>query len=347
MVNENADNVSDTEDLSQSVVAWSDPQNDEDSLLDPTEARSLVTYSADWTVETIISQLKQGRININPSFQRRDAWLNRRKSAYIESLILGLPVPQLVLAEDSQKRGHFIVLDGKQRLLSMMKFSGLYPEPNSGLVLEGLTIRTDLNGQTLAAMETNIIYQEDLAIFLNPTIRTVVVRNWKTKNILHGIFHRLNTGSVQLSPQELRQALFPGKFTTFLDQSAASSLGTQKLLKIDKPDYRMRDVELLLRFISFYYFRPRYNGDLKGFMDATCDVFNKDWDNCQESIISTVRLYEDWLSILFECFEDRPGRKLMSFIYIRKVLLISKDVETLQRSALQHKERTSTRSLPR
>ncbi|MGZ8225662.1 MAG: DUF262 domain-containing protein [Methylococcaceae bacterium] len=73
----------------------------------------------DWTTETIISQIKKGNIQLNPDFQRRDAWDKSRKSRFIESLILGLPVPQIVLAESKERRGAYIVLDGKQRLLSI------------------------------------------------------------------------------------------------------------------------------------------------------------------------------------------------------------------------------------
>ena len=86
----------------------------EDSL--STEALSdLVLYTLDWSVQSLLERIGTS-FDINPSFQRRDAWNPERKSLYIESLILGLPVPQIVLAEDPTQKGRFIVLDGKQRL---------------------------------------------------------------------------------------------------------------------------------------------------------------------------------------------------------------------------------------
>src|SRR5579863_6855302 len=90
------------------------------SLQKVTEA---VVSSTDWTAETILRQLERGNIKLNPNFQRRDAWRPPGKSRFIESLILGLPIPQLVLAENKNKRGTFIVIDGKQRLLSLRQFS--------------------------------------------------------------------------------------------------------------------------------------------------------------------------------------------------------------------------------
>ena len=84
-----------------------------------------VVSGTDWTTETIVSQLKRNNIQLRPRFQRRDAWKRDRKSRFIESLIVGLPIPQIVLAESKQDRGKFMVLDGKQRLLSILQYWGM------------------------------------------------------------------------------------------------------------------------------------------------------------------------------------------------------------------------------
>jgi hypothetical protein len=99
---------------------------DEDQELEGTDARrrseleeiaGIVVSGTDWTTETILNQLVRENIKLNPRFQRRDAWDVTRKSRFIESLILGFPIPQIVLAADEKERGKFVVLDGKQRLL--------------------------------------------------------------------------------------------------------------------------------------------------------------------------------------------------------------------------------------
>lgn len=53
-----------------------------------------VVFSTDWTAETILLQLEKGNISLDPGYQRRDAWRPERKSRFIESLLLGLPIPQ-------------------------------------------------------------------------------------------------------------------------------------------------------------------------------------------------------------------------------------------------------------
>jgi hypothetical protein len=88
----------------------SDPTQENEDDLEPVElddvAEALVT-ATDWTTETILNQLRRGNIDLNPRFQRRDAWTPPRKSLFIESIILGLPVPQLVLAERTDQKARF------------------------------------------------------------------------------------------------------------------------------------------------------------------------------------------------------------------------------------------------
>ena len=169
---------------------------------------SAVVTAADWTVETILSQLKKGNIELSPRFQRREAWADARKATFIESLFLGLPVPQIVLAERRDRKGSYIVIDGKQRLLSIRRFGVTDSDEDfKPLTLSGLKNKRSLNGHTWSSLRDDTDFERDVAAYENQTIRTVVVRNWPDDSFLYLVFLRLNTGSVPLSPQELRQAL--------------------------------------------------------------------------------------------------------------------------------------------
>ena len=181
----------------------------------------MAVTGTDWTVETIINQIRKGNIQLDPSFQRRDAWNNKVKSKFIESLFLGLPIPQIILAEHKDKKGKFIVIDGKQRLLSLKQF--VLPDSNDKeLKLSSLDILSQFNHMTYADIEQGMFY-DDIDAFNNQTIRTVVIKNWKNVEILYLLFLRLNTGSVKLSPQELRQALYPGSFIEFVKDKDSES----------------------------------------------------------------------------------------------------------------------------
>ncbi|MDQ0813228.1 hypothetical protein QFZ63_004942 [Streptomyces sp. B3I7] len=294
---------------------WDDLDGEEtdasESVTSDDVTRAVVT-DTDWTTETILSQLRRGNIQLNPRFQRRDAWNKPRKSKFIESLILGLPIPQIVLAEDKRRRGKFIVLDGKQRLLALRQFAAgssfaaaaEEEDGFKGFSLTGLEVREDLKLATLRKMEKEDDYIDDLNAFLNETIRTVVVRRWPNEDFLNLVFLRLNTGSVKLSPQELRQALHPGDFTDYLDDAASESEWLRRALRIKKPDFRMRDVEVLLRYFAFQYKLEEYTGNLKRFLDDTVNELNERWDggaqhirqvgdNCNRAIETTFEIFGD------------------------------------------------------
>src|SRR5260221_5451516 len=106
--------MTETEDLD-----WNEELEEEVSVSEP---RSLVVFSRDWTVETIVRQIERKNIDLNPKFQRRNAWNDEKRSKLIESLLIGVPVPEIVLAEDQSKKGAFLVIDGKQRLHAVAGF---------------------------------------------------------------------------------------------------------------------------------------------------------------------------------------------------------------------------------
>jgi hypothetical protein len=284
--------------------------------LDQKSFSNAVLSGNDWTTETIINQINKGNILLNPDFQRRDAWDKVRKSRFIESLILGLPIPQIVLAESKEKKGSYIVLDGKQRLLSIRQFSA---EPNdeiyNPLKLNGLKIRDDLNKKNLSDLKGNLEFFEDLSAFENQPIRTVVIKNWPNEDFLYHVFLRLNTGSVPLSPQELRQALHPGPFVSFLDNSSANSIALQDILKLKKPDFRMRDTELLLRYYAFKNFLPEYSGTLKKFLDDSCKTLNKKWPENSNKIIEQLESFEQSHLFIKSVFKDNKYRKWSGSTY--------------------------------
>lgn len=248
----------------------------EDLEADLTAPYDVVLTAADWTVETILSLVRKGIIDMNPSFQRREAWNKEKKSFFIESILLNIPIPQIILAEKDRK---FIVVDGRQRLLTLMQFTANENDPIYKILkLNGLKKRPTLNGKSYNDIKQDLLDNKYADDFDNSTIRTAVLKQWNN-DALYDIFLRINQGSVILSPQELRQALYPGEFTAFVqDASGQPNTCFRKLLNNEAPDPRMRDAELLLRFYALKNRLDRtYNGNLKDLLDGTCEYFNKTW----------------------------------------------------------------------
>lgn len=281
-----------------------------DAELTAEKVSQAVVHGTDWTVETVISQLRRKNIDM-PPFQRRDAWTRRRKSRYIESLILRLPIPQIILAERKEKRGSFLVLDGKQRLLSLLQFVGLDEgSDNNRFRLQGLEVLKGLNRKTFDELKANPAMAPTLDQLNNETIRSVVIRSWPSISFLQLLFVRLNSESLPLSPQELRQALFPGEFVKYADQASRESPAIKTLLGISGPDRRMRDVEILVRYIAFSFFLTKHEGNLREFLDSTCDLLNKDWQRMENIVKGQVAKFEKAVDIALKVFgKESMGRK--------------------------------------
>mgnify|MGYP000040157213 CR=1 FL=1 len=88
-------------------------ENEEELNIDLSKFNQAVIWGTDWTTETMARQLEKGNIDLNPSFQRRDAWSEQEKSRLIESLMLGFPVPPIILAENKQKK-EFVSCDRRK-----------------------------------------------------------------------------------------------------------------------------------------------------------------------------------------------------------------------------------------
>ncbi|MDQ7805874.1 DUF262 domain-containing protein [Amycolatopsis sp. A133] len=252
----------------------------EEDITSEVRQDSTVTWSTDWTVGTIIEQLRRDRFDLEPAFQRRDVWNQTKQSRFIESLLLGIPVPQLILAERNSARGKFIVLDGKQRLRSLQRFAGLDGPP---LRLTGLDVLTNLRGATYEDfLDDNL--EAHSAALENQSIRAVVLRGWANEALLYLTFLRLNSNVVGLSPQELRRALHPGKFMEYLMEHSGEDTHIQNFLNIKKPDFRMRDAEILLRHIALTLRIREYRGNLRAFLDETCSLFNSEWQSAEREV---------------------------------------------------------------
>lgn len=269
-----------------------------DKMGDPAQS---VLFNTDWTVSTIVQQIERGNIDMDPQFQRRSAWDVQRKSHLIESLIIGLPIPNLVLAEDRAQRGKFIVIDGKQRLSSLHDF--MSDKSKDRFSLKNLSVRTDLNGINYEDLKSE--FPSDANFLDNAPIRTIVIRNWPSDYFLYVIFDRLNSGSLPLSPQELRRALQPGKLLDYIDEFLANSQIVKNALGLTKPDKRMRDSEIVLRFIAFERNYPAYDGDFKAFLDAPVKYFNTDWSGRKAELDLILERLETALDISAKVFQ--PG----------------------------------------
>ena len=244
----------------------------------------------DFNVMTLHSFVESGAVRI-PGFQRNFVWDLGRASKLIESLILGLPVPQLFLYE--QDHNKFLVIDGQQRLMSIYYFikkrfprrerrvelrsifdsKGDIPEEvlNDDSYFQSFNLRLHekipnhpnkfkgLNYSTLGDYK----HQFDL----RPIRNIVVKQNTPSDDSsIYEIFNRLNTGGITLSPQEIRTSLYHSEFYNLLYE-INNMQGWRRILGHPIPDLYMRDIEFLLRGFAALVDGDNYAPSLAKFLN--------------------------------------------------------------------------------
>lgn len=301
-----------------------DNQSDSEDLTN-VNSSDIIVYARDWTVETIYSQISLENIDLNPKFQRRNAWTDEKRSKLIESIIMGYPVPEIVLAENPEKKRSFIVIDGKQRLLTLAGFINnqkySYWDKDK---LSSLAVYKKLNGISYDKLDDDTKREFD-----NASLRCTVITGFSDIQVLYDIFYRLNSGSVSLSTQELRQSLIRGEFADYLLDITNSLQPIHKVMNLDGPDKRLRDIETLLRVFSLWLYPNEYKGNLKKFLDDKMNTINTNWNEMEITIKQLYRKINSTIELLKEIFGDYTciGRKFENGVLINRFNKVIFEVE--------------------
>jgi hypothetical protein len=221
---------------------------------------SITNYGADYPVDGLVRRIRAGDIAI-PTFQRGYVWSLREASRFVESLLLGLPVPSVFFSKEQESQ-KLLVIDGQQRLLTLQYFyDGIWPITRKEFSLRNVSQR--LEGMTYRTLPLDDRRRIDDSI-----IHAIIVRqdtpSDDSSSIYH-IFERLNTSGVSLTPQEIRTAIYNGPFVELLRH--LNKLNAWR--SIYGPENRlMRDQELILRFLALYFEGTRYSRPMKGFLNS-------------------------------------------------------------------------------
>lgn len=229
--------------------------------------REVLTRAGDPQVTALHRNYQRGRLVLQPEFQRQYVWDRKKASRLIESVLLRVPLPIIYLSE--QPDGKEYVIDGQQRLTSLFSFvDGKFPS-GEPFKLTGLTAYEELNKKSFAELPTEI--QDRIQDY---TLRTVTLLKQSDADLKFEIFERLNTGSEPLNDMELRNCVFRGPYNALL-KSLAAEPDFRAVLGLTTADKRMRDVEFVLRFASFYHATYlKYTSPMKRF-------FNQDMERHQ------------------------------------------------------------------
>jgi len=256
-----------------------EPVESEQADLDASPPRyEIVTFPADYTREGLVAKYKKSQIKV-PGFQRKFVWTLPQASKLIESFLLGLPVPAVFLYTDPEDNT-LQVIDGQQRLLSIVYFFDGYFGPEEGgkrtvFALKGLNERSPYLNKTYAQLvETD----EAAANQLNDSVlRAFVIKqlNPGDGTSIYHVFERLNTGGTQLVSQEIRNCVYHGPFNDLICELNLDP-NWRKLFGKVAPDKRQRDVELILRFLALRFSVDEYEKPMKDFLSNFMGVHRRD-----------------------------------------------------------------------
>lgn len=225
---------------------------------DNTEFRySITSYGADYTVDRLVSRLRDQKILI-PGFQRQYVWDIKQASRFIESLILGLPVPGVFFTQE-KGTNKMLVIDGQQRLISLQRF---YDKRFGNQLFKLKNVQEDLEGKTIDDLSTN-----DRNMLDDSVIHATVVKQDAPNDddsSIYMVFERLNTGGIKLAPQEIRACIYHGKLNECLTKLAENETWKQIYAADNK---RLKSEELILRFFALLENRHNYSKSLKGFLN--------------------------------------------------------------------------------
>ena len=235
-----------------------DQKNYIDLLEDDVNSRrySLTSYGADYSVQSVVQQINAKLIYV-PDFQRQFVWSREESSRFIESLLLGFPVPGVFLAHDSS--GKLLIVDGQQRLLSLYYF---YSGVLRGEKFSLRGVAPDLEGKTY----TTLSYDDKVSLD-NQIIHATIVKPDNPVADREGIyllFERLNTGGAKLTGQEIRSSLYYGAFNDYLNEVVTHEAWANIF---GFSNDRFKSQELVLRFLAFYFGRTAYELPMSSFLN--------------------------------------------------------------------------------
>ncbi|WP_442543333.1 DUF262 domain-containing protein [Arthrobacter sp. KN11-1C] len=292
-----------------------DPETDEAENVPITEY-DLVSTPNDFNVLTIQNFLETGAVKV-PKYQRNFVWDRPRASKLIESLILGLPVPQVFLYEEA--RNSFQIIDGQQRLMSIYFFMvGRFPRkaakprlrdfwgiqgaiPNSVLQNDELFEPFKLALPTPDGSPMNPLHGAkyetlgDKKIQLGMrTLRNVIIKqvNPEGRGAVYEIFNRLNTTGVNLTPQEIRMSLADSALMErIIDLNLSENW--RKLIGAATPDPKLKDIEIILRVLAMADDSGTYKPSMVRFLNRYADRTRK-YDRAD--VDSRARFFEDFIA---------------------------------------------------
>ena len=255
-----------------------------------------------FSISTIMELIKDGDLEVSPSFQRHFVWDRTRQSKLIESILLGLPLPSIYLSQYSD--GRLTIVDGLQRITTIQRFM------NDELVLCNMEYFKNCNGKKYSELK-GILPILQYRRFRQTQIMCFVI-DYRSPNALKfDLFRRLNTGGKTLNDQEIRNCLSRPPLQALLRDMVAS-VEFKKATNNSVKDTRMAAQESALRFIYFYgqYSEENPIGEYKGELRDSLDRYVETLNNLPQNELEKYKvIFQKSMQMAYDLFGKYSFRK--------------------------------------
>ena len=259
-------------------------------------ARNIKIDRVQFSIFELKRRYDKGLICLDPDFQRNEVWSTRQKSELIESVVMGIPLPLIYLAETME--GKLVIVDGRQRLTTFFRYL------DNEFSINGLKIMTELNACKFRDLE-NDAKKSKYATEIEDFQLVIQIIKYPTPDRVR--FDRVNRGGTPLNNQEMRNALYQGAATRLLNELAASEVFKEATGHSVSP-LHMKDKYIILRALSFYLWKKDilkkkngetvvYRSDIEEFLGYSMEYLNWVDDTSREE------LKDLFLKVMKRCYD--------------------------------------------
>lgn len=309
-------------------------------------ARNIKIDRVQFSIFELKRRYDKGLICLDPDFQRNEVWSTRQKSELIESVVMGIPLPLIYLAETME--GKLVIVDGRQRLTTFFKYL------DNEFSINGLKIMTELNACKFRDLENDAKKSKYATEIEDFQLVIQIIKYPTPDRVRFDIFDRVNRGGTPLNNQEMRNALYQGPATRLLNELAASDAFKDATGHSVSP-LHMKDKYIILRALSFYLWKKDilkkkngekvvYRSDIEEFLGYSMEYLNWVDDDSREKLKSLFfkvmkRCYDTLGENAFRIPTDSGRRRPVSMTLFESLFYFVTLIEEKQREVPEGAER--------
>lgn len=218
----------------------------------------------DYPIEVLVDKFRTGDFYI-PEYQRKFIWNKEQQIRFIESVLLGLPIPFMFFSDNDD--GRCEIIDGAQRTQTLEAFL------NNDLILNKLEKLTNLDGFSFDDLPEMFKRK-----FKGRTLRIIVLADTTAIQIRQDIFNRINTGGKKAIPSEIRRGTHTGNFMKFVEECAKDEQFTKLCPISETMRKRYEDSELIVRFFAYLNNYQNFKHNVDTFLDRFVQDKDKEFD---------------------------------------------------------------------